>query len=129
MRKKKSVFVTILLTAVFLLGGAMAAHADFYDGYFDDFEDNAIVGWGWDYSSPNTAVPVHVTVTNKDTGKVVGDFNLTAASFRADLKENGIGAVGYQPDTADGQPQHISRDFYGDMSSDRGKDPDRDRGF
>ncbi len=91
MQKKKSVFVTILLTAVFLLGGAMAAHADFYDGYFDDFEDNAIVGWGWDYSSPNTAVPVHVTVTNKDTGKVVGDFNLTAASFRADLKENGIG--------------------------------------
>ena len=49
------------------------------------------MGWGWDSSTPNTAVPVHVTVTNKESGEVVGDFKPTAGTFRQDLKENGIG--------------------------------------
>ena len=92
MLKTNTIFATIGLAFCLLLGGAFTAYGSQpANGFFDAFEGNTIVGWGWDSSTPNTAVPVHVTVTNKDSGEVVGDFKPTAGTFRQDLKENGIG--------------------------------------
>lgn len=91
MLKNKALCATLTLMITMLLGSAMTTYAAEHAGYFDDFEGGTIVGWGWDSSTPNTAVPVHVTVTNKDTGALVGDFQPTAAISRTDLKENGIG--------------------------------------
>lgn len=79
----------LMISAAF--AGSLLAYGSQPDGFFDDFEGNTIVGWGWDSSSPNTAVPVRVIVTNKDTNELVGDFHPTAATSRDDLRENGIG--------------------------------------
>ena len=94
MLKTKRIFVTLLITAMFLIGGtfaALAADTADLDGSFDEFEGNTIVGWGWDSSLPNTGVPVTVTITNKETGEQVKTFHQTAVTYRLDLKENGIG--------------------------------------
>lgn len=87
----KKLFATVTLTLSFLIGSSLTAWAMPENGYFDDFEGNVIVGWGWDESSPNTGVPVLVTVTNQESGEVVGRFHPTAATYRQDLKDNGIG--------------------------------------
>lgn len=91
MMKNKTICATLILTITMLLGSAMTTYAGQQAGYFDDFEGNTIVGWGWNPTTPNTAVPVRVTVINKDTEEIVGDFHPTAITYRADLKENGIG--------------------------------------
>ncbi len=89
--KNKTLFATLILMITMLLGSAMTTYAGQQSGYFDEFEGGTIVGWGWDPSTPNTAVPVRVTVVNKDTNELVGDFHPTAAVYRSDLKDNGIG--------------------------------------
>lgn len=91
MFKNKTLFATLTLMITMLLCSAMTTYAAQHAGYFDEFEGGTIVGWGWDSSTPNTAVPVHVTVSNKNTDELVGDFHPTAAISRTDLKENGIG--------------------------------------
>lgn len=91
MLKTKRMFVTLLISAMFLIGGAFTALAAAPDGSFDAFEGNTIVGWAWDSSMPNTGVPVSVTITNKETGEQVKSYHQTAVTYRSDLKENGIG--------------------------------------
>lgn len=91
MLRTKRIFVTLLITAMFLIGGAFTALAADLDGSFDEFEGNTIVGWAWDSSMPNTGVPVTVTITNKETGEQVKTFHQTAVTYRSDLEENGIG--------------------------------------
>lgn len=91
MLKKRTTLTTLLITAMFLIGGAFTALAADSDGSFDDFEGSTIVGWGWDSSLPNTGVPVTVTITNKETGEQVKSFHQTAVTYRSDLEENGIG--------------------------------------
>ena len=76
MLKKRTTLATLLITAMFLIGGAFTTLAADLDGSFDDFEGNTIVGWGWDSSLPNTGVPVTVTITNKETGEQVKSFHL-----------------------------------------------------
>ena len=91
MFKNKTLCATLILMITMLLCSAMTTYAGQPSGYFDDFEGNTIVGWGWDSSTPNTAIPVQITVMNKDTEEVVGNFQPTAITYRSDLKENGIG--------------------------------------
>lgn len=91
MLKKRTTLTTLLITAMFLIGGAFTALAAAPDGSFDDFEGSTIVGWGWDSSLPNTGVPVTVTITNKETGEQVKSFHQTAVTYRSDLEESGIG--------------------------------------
>ena len=91
MSKNRKFFVTLLTTALFLIGGAFTSLASDLDGSFDEFEGNTIVGWGWDSTQPNTAVPVTVTITNKENGEQVKSIHQTAATYRLDLKENGVG--------------------------------------
>ena len=91
MLMNKKFFVTLLTTALFLISGTFTALASDLDGSFDDFEGNTIVGWGWDSTQPNTAVPVTVTITNKETGEQVKSFHQTAITYRSDLEENGVG--------------------------------------
>ena len=92
MLKNNTIFATLGLAFCLLFGGAFTAYGSQpANGFFDAFEGNTIVGWGWDSSTPNTAVPVHVTVTNKEPGAVVGDFKHTGGTFRQDLKDKGIG--------------------------------------
>ena len=91
MFKNKTFCATLILMITMLLGSAMTTYAGQQAGYFDEFEGSTIVGWGWDPSMPNTAVPVRVTVINKDTHELVGDFHPTAAIYRTDLKDGGIG--------------------------------------
>jgi len=74
-----------------LLSSTITAYATPEAGFFDDMEGSAIVGWGWDSSTPNTAVPVQVMISNQQTGEVVGIFDPTAAIYREDLADNGIG--------------------------------------
>ena len=50
MLKTKRMFVTLLIAAMFLIGGAFTALAAAPDGSFDAFEGNTIVGWAWDSS-------------------------------------------------------------------------------
>lgn len=87
----KKLLATVTLTFGFLMGSTLTGWAMPENGFFDDFEGSTIVGWGWDESSPNTAVPVLVTVTNQETGETVRRFHPTAATYRQDLEENGIG--------------------------------------
>ena len=47
MLKKRTTLTTLLITAMFLIGGAFTALAAAPDGSFDDFEGRTIVGWGW----------------------------------------------------------------------------------
>ncbi len=91
MLKNKRIFVTIMMSLGLLLGSAATVYAMPEHGFFDDFEGNTIVGWGWNANTPNTAIPVHVTVTNKATNEKVGDFHPTAGTYRDDLKSNGVG--------------------------------------
>lgn len=91
MLMNKKFFVTLLTTALFLISGTFTALASDLDGSFDDFEGNTIVGWGWDSTQPNTAVPVTVTITNKETGEQVKSFHQTAITYRSDLEGNGVG--------------------------------------
>lgn len=92
MLKRKTIGASLILMITMLLGSAMTTYAATpHVGYFDQMEEGTIVGWGWDASMPNTAVPVHVTVTNQQTSEVVGDFRPTAAIHRHDLESGNIG--------------------------------------
>ena len=91
MLKKRTTLATLLIAAIFLIGGAFTALASDMNGSFDEFEGNTIVGWAWDSSMPNTGVPVTVTITNKETGEQVKSFHQTAVTYRSDLEENGVG--------------------------------------
>lgn len=92
MTRLKTLCAGLTLMMTVLIGSAINTYAALPEvGYFDQIEGNNIVGWGWDSSAPNTAVPVRVTVTNKQTSAVVGDFSQTAAIHRSDLEANGIG--------------------------------------
>lgn len=92
MVKQKSILTTLTLMITLLLGSAINTYAATpHVGYFDQMEGDTIVGWGWDPSMPNTAVPVHVTITNQQTAEVVGDYTPTAATHRHDLEEGNIG--------------------------------------
>ena len=71
MLKKRTTLTTLLITAMFLIGGAFTALAAAPDGSFDDFEGSTIVGWGWDSSLPNTGVPVTVTKAASETAAMV----------------------------------------------------------
>ena len=91
MLKSKSLWTCLILMIILLQSSAGITYGELPDGYFDTMDGNAIVGWGWKSSEPNTAVPVRVTITNQDTSQVVGDFRPIAAVYRDDLKENEIG--------------------------------------
>lgn len=91
MLKHKSIWKCLILMITLLIGSSVNSYASIATGYFDQMEDGTIIGWGWDPATPNTAVPVHVTVTNQQTSEIVGDFTQTAAIMRADLLENAIG--------------------------------------
>ncbi|MCI6886971.1 MAG: 3D domain-containing protein [Lachnospiraceae bacterium] len=91
MLKKKTLWYALAMAAVLLLGSTITSYAAENVGHFEELENGTIIGWGWEPTSPNTAVPVHVTVTNTETSEVVGDFNPTAGIYHADLKEQGIG--------------------------------------
>lgn len=91
MLKKRTTLATLLIAAIFLIGGAFTALASDLNGSFDEFEGNTIVGWAWDSSMPNTGVPVTVTITNKETSEQVKSFHQTAVTYRSDLEENGVG--------------------------------------
>lgn len=91
MLKHKQRRACLLLMITLLLSSTITAYATPEVGFFDDMEGSTIVGWGWDPSTPNTAVPVHVTVSNQQTGEVVGMFDPTAAIYREDLANNQIG--------------------------------------
>ena len=87
--KQRRVYLLLMITL--LLSNTITASAAPEAGFFDDMEGSAIVGWGWDPSTPNTAVPVHVMISNQQTGEVVGIFDPTAAIYREDLADNQIG--------------------------------------
>lgn len=92
MLKQKTIFASLTLMITMLLSSAITTYAATpHVGYFDQMEDGTIVGWGWDSSMPNTAVPVHVTVTSQQTSEVIGDFQPTAAIHRQDLESGNIG--------------------------------------
>lgn len=91
MLKSKFLWTCLILMTILLPASAIISYAEPLNGYFDPMEDGTIVGWGWESAQPNTIVPVHVTVTNKETSQVVGSFSPTAAVYRADLKNSGIG--------------------------------------
>lgn len=91
MLKRKHLWISLLLMTIMLLGTSSISYATPEAGYFDEMEGNTIIGWGWDASTPNTAVPVQVTVTNQNTGEQVLNTSLTAAAYRDDLEENQIG--------------------------------------
>lgn len=91
MLKHKSIFTIFMLLTALLLGSATNTYASVPTGYFDQMEGNTIVGWGWDSATPNTAIPIRVTVTNQETAEVMGEFRQTAAIRRNDLIANNIG--------------------------------------
>lgn len=91
MLKHKSFLAGLVMMATVVFGGVITAHAAVEAGYFDELEGDTIVGWGWDSEEPDAAAEVHVTVTNKQTSEVVGDFRVTASEERDDLKENQVG--------------------------------------
>lgn len=94
MLKRKSIVSRLILTMILLLGSSMTTYAKErkeMSGCFDEIENGAITGWGWNSTSPDEAVSVHVKVTSKATAKVVGDFQTTALEYRQDLEEDGIG--------------------------------------
>lgn len=91
MLKNKSVFAGLMMLMMVTFGGTMTAYAGIDVGYFDEMEGGTIVGWGWNSEEPDSAVEVHVTVKDKKTAQVVGDFRPTASVERADLKENQVG--------------------------------------
>ncbi len=91
MLKIKRIIGTFLFLAMFLIEGSFLALAAEPDGAFDEMEDNTIVGWAWDASTPNTAVPVTITIKNEETGEQVKTFHQTAITYRQDLEEQGYG--------------------------------------
>lgn len=92
MLKLKSIWTSLALMITLLPGITTSTYAATpHVGYLDQMEGNTIVGWGWDASSPDTAVSVHVTITNQQTARIVGDFNPTADIYRKDLEDGNIG--------------------------------------
>ena len=92
MLKTKTLLATLIAAFGLMLGSTVTAWAGMPEyGFFDEFEGNTIIGWGWNPSTPNTAVSVQVTVTNQDTGEQVARFEPLAGTFRTDLKEHNIG--------------------------------------
>lgn len=91
MLTQRRIWRYLLLMTFMLFCSAGISYATPEIGYFDDLEGNTIVGWAWDSNTPNTAIPVHVTVTNQETGEVVLDMDQTAAVYREDLEQNEIG--------------------------------------
>lgn len=90
----KSICASLILMIFMLPGSSMTTYAkemNEMNGYFDKLEQGKIIGWGWESSSPNTAVPVRVTITNEETSEVVKSFQPTAGVYRTELEENGIG--------------------------------------
>lgn len=95
MKKCNSLCAVFGIMAVMFFGTAFPAYAtedkSAICGSFDYADEKEIVGWGWECSSPNTAVPVRVTVTNTETSEIVSEFTPTAAVYRKELAESGVG--------------------------------------
>ncbi|MCI8659092.1 MAG: phosphatase [Lachnospiraceae bacterium] len=91
MRKSKVLWTCLMLMTILLQSSVIITYAEPLNGYFDQMEDGVIVGWGWEPDSPNTIVPIHVTVTREETSQIVGDFHPNASIYREDLSENQIG--------------------------------------
>lgn len=59
-------------------------------GNFEVVNSTTISGWAWISTSPNTAIQVHIYITNTETGARIGKA-LIANQYRADLAAAGIG--------------------------------------
>ena len=91
MLKCKPIWTCLALMITLLSGSSLTTYAEPITGYFDQMEGGSIVGWGWEPTSPNTAVPVRITITDEQTSQVVRDFHPTAAIHRTDLESSHIG--------------------------------------
>ncbi len=90
-KKKLLLAVSTLSMLVSLSVSTVAFGSTYPDGYFDEMDGDTIIGWGWDDESPNTAIPVEISIKNKSTGEIVKEYNPIAATYRSDLEEFGIG--------------------------------------
>lgn len=74
-----------------LAGSAMTVYAQTGWGILDSVQEDAITGWGWDSSAPDTPVEVAVTITDRETKASVKEIKVMADTYREDLKTSGIG--------------------------------------
>ena len=100
--KKTRLMAVVLLTMLFTVFQTVCAFAHnttttaaTIDGHLDSIEGCAIAGWIWDSASPETSLPVTITVTDKATGEIVATDETIANEYREDLYQIGLGTGNY----------------------------------
>lgn len=95
--KKAGLIAKAALMVLFTMISTTCAFADTskINGHLDSIVGDAIAGWVWDSSEPETAQTVTVTVTNNSTGETVKTLTAKADEYREDLSARGIGTGSY----------------------------------
>lgn len=79
------------LTMLLVLCTGLTAMASTKEGRLDGVHGNAIYGWAWDSTTPDTPVEVRVTVKKEGTADMVQDSTVKAYQHRDDLSAGGKG--------------------------------------
>ena len=89
-----------ILTISILAATAVTAFAAVSKGRFETVDSNVISGWAYNSDSPDHALNVLITITNKNTGEEVFSRRMSAGEYREDLyKDNkGNGCHGFTID-------------------------------
>lgn len=91
-------FVTgTILTIILLAALAATAFAGEPRGRFEKANSTTISGWAYNSDSPDAALNVMITITNKDTGEEVFSRKLSAGEYRENLyhEDKGNGCHGF----------------------------------
>lgn len=95
--KKTRLWAGAVLVMLFTIMSTACAFADTskIDGHLDSIVGDAIAGWIWDSSEPESSQTVTVTITNKATGETAKTLTAEASEHREDLAAGGVGTGNY----------------------------------
>lgn len=80
-----------ILTMILLTASAVTAFAGEPSGRFEKVTGTAISGWAYNSDSPDAAVNVMITITNKNTGEEVFSRQVSAGEYKEKLYEENKG--------------------------------------
>lgn len=90
MKQRHVITGTILMTLLLLLNTG-TAFASTSEGRLDGIHGNAIYGWAWDSTVPDSSVNVRVVVKKQSTSEIIQDSTVPANQYREDLTTSGKG--------------------------------------
>ncbi len=95
MMKYKFLFTFAVTAFLTFCSFGTQAFAAGYTGYLDGVSGDAVTGWAWDSSSPQSSVSVEAVLTDGASGSVIKRASAAAQEHYSHLAAQGIGTGNY----------------------------------